>query len=93
VPVAIFLLATGALWQGLFVVFCGLFVIGLVDNLLRPILVGREARMPDYLAFLSTLGGLQLFGFNGFILGPAAAALFLSVWELYVRDRAVPEPA
>lgn len=88
VPVAIYLLATGLVWQGLFVVFCGLFVIGLVDNLLRPILVGREARMPDYLAFLSTLGGLQLFGFNGFILGPAAAALFLSVWELYVRDRA-----
>jgi predicted PurR-regulated permease PerM len=88
VPVAIYLLATGAIWQGLFVVFCGLFVIGMVDNLLRPILVGREARMPDYLAFVSTLGGLQLFGFNGFILGPAAAALFLSVWELYVRDRA-----
>ena len=87
VPVAIYLLATGAVWQGLFVVFCGLFVIGLVDNLLRPILVGREARMPDYLVFLSTLGGLQLFGVNGFILGPAAAALFLSVWELYVRDR------
>lgn len=89
VPVAIWLLATGAIWQGLFVVFCGLFVIGLVDNLLRPILVGREARMPDYIVFLSTLGGLQLFGVNGFILGPAAAALFLSVWELYVRDRTV----
>lgn len=94
VPVAIYLLATGAVWSGLFVVFCGLFVIGLVDNLLRPILVGREARMPDWLAFLSTLGGLQLFGFNGFILGPAAAALFLSVWELYLREhpRAVVPP-
>lgn len=93
VPVALYLLATGAVWQGVFVVFCGLFVIGMVDNLLRPILVGRETRMPDYLVFLSTLGGLQLFGFNGFILGPAAAALFLAVWELYVRDRGAPVEA
>ncbi len=93
VPVAIYLLATGAMWQGAFVVFCGLVVIGMVDNLLRPVLVGREARMPDYLVFLSTLGGLQLFGFNGFILGPAAAALFLSVWEIHVRERGRPDAA
>jgi len=85
VPVAIYLLATGAVWQGLTLVFCGLFVIGLVDNLLRPILVGRDAKMPDYIVFVSTLGGLQVFGFNGFILGPAIAGLFLAAWQLHVE--------
>ena len=88
VPVAIYLLATGAIWQGVTLIFCGLFVIGLVDNLLRPILVGRDARMPDYIAFISTLGGLELLGLNGFILGPAIAALFLVCWELYFTSSA-----
>lgn len=83
VPVAVYLLATGSVWQGATLIFCGLFVIGLVDNLLRPILVGRDARMPDYIAFISTLGGLELLGLNGFILGPAIAALFLVCWELF----------
>jgi predicted PurR-regulated permease PerM len=89
VPVAIYLLATGALWQGLVLVFCGFFVIGLVDNLLRPFLVGRDTKMPDYLVFVSTLGGLQLFGFNGVVLGPVIAGLFLAAWQLHVD---APEP-
>jgi predicted PurR-regulated permease PerM len=84
VPAAIYLLATGAIWQGATLVFCGLFVIGMVDNILRPILVGREARIPGYVAFVATLGGLHLFGINGLILGPAIAGLFFSAWELHV---------
>jgi len=92
VPVAIYELATGAVWQGLTLVFCGLFVIGLVDNLLRPILVGRDAKMPDYLVFVSTLGGLELFGFNGIVLGPAVAGLFLAAWQLHVEEaRGAPQ--
>jgi len=86
VPTAIYLLATGSVWQGLTLVFCGLFVIGVVDNILRPVLVGREARIPDYIAFVATLGGLALFGVNGLILGPAIAGLFLSAWELHVAS-------
>lgn len=82
VPVAIFLLATGAIWQGIALALCGFFVISMVDNLIRPILVGRDARLPDYVVFVSTLGGLQLFGFNGFIIGPIVAGLFLSGWQL-----------
>jgi len=87
VPVAIYLLVTGSVWQGLVLVFCGFFVIGLVDNLLRPILVGRDTRMPDYIVLISTLGGLGIFGINGFVLGPMIAALFLAAWEIFGRFR------
>ncbi len=81
VPVAIYLLITGSIWQGLVLVFCGFFVIGLVDNLLRPVLVGKDTRMPDYVVLISTLGGISILGINGFILGPVVAALFMAGWE------------
>ena len=84
VPVAIYLFATGAVIKGGILVFCGLIVIGMVDNVLRPILVGRDTRMPDYIVLISTLGGLELFGLSGFIIGPVIAALFLAVWEIFI---------
>ena len=88
VPVSVYLLATGDVWQGLFLAFCGIFVIGLIDNILRPILVGRDTRMPDYVVFITTLGGLELFGFNGIIVGPMIAALFMTIWEVFGNHRA-----
>jgi len=87
VPVAIYLFATGAVIKGGILVFCGLIVIGMVDNVLRPILVGRDTRMPDYVVLISTLGGLELFGLSGFIIGPVIAALFLAVWEIFIALR------
>lgn len=93
VPVAIYLFATGAFVKAAILVFCGVFVIGLVDNVLRPILVGRDTRIPDYLVLISTLGGLQLFGISGIIIGPVIAALFLAVWEIFITmRRQVPVP-
>lgn len=83
VPAAIILIATGSLWQGIaLALFCGL-VVGSVDNLLRPVLVGRDTQMHELLIFFSTLGGLLAFGAMGFILGPILAALFLTVWEMF----------
>lgn len=83
VPAAIILAATGSFWQALgLALFCSL-VIGSVDNLLRPILVGRDTRMHELLIFFSTLGGLLAFGAMGFLLGPILAALFLTVWEMF----------
>ena len=72
----------------------GVLVIGLVDNILRPILVGRDTKMPDYLILFSTLGGLALVGITGFVLGPVIAALFLAVWQMYEESRSsdAPEP-
>lgn len=87
VPMAIYLLLTGAIWQGLVLVFCGLFVIGMVDNILRPVLVGRETRIPDYIVLITTLGGLQLFGFHGIVIGPVIAAMFIAVWDIAADRR------
>ncbi|WP_257978456.1 AI-2E family transporter [Aeromonas salmonicida] len=55
----------------------------MVDNILRPILVGRDTKMPDYLILLSTLGGIIVFGINGFVLGPIIAALFITTWLIF----------
>ncbi|MGH6736859.1 MAG: AI-2E family transporter [Methyloceanibacter sp.] len=81
-PVALYLLATGAVWQGLVLMAFGAGVIGLVDNLLRPYLVGKDTRMPDYVVLISTLGGLAIFGLNGFVIGPLIAAMFIAVWDI-----------
>lgn len=87
VPVAIYLFVTGAVWQGAVLVGCGVLVIGMVDNLLRPILVGRETRMPDYVVLISTLGGIDAFGINGFVIGPVIAALFIAAWDIFADVR------
>jgi len=81
-PAAIILIANGSIWSGIIMILIGSLVIGLVDNLLRPLLVGRDTRMPDYLILLSTLGGLTAFGISGIVIGPIIAAFFLSVWEM-----------
>ena len=82
-PVAIYFFLTGALWQGVALVAWGVLVIGLIDNLLRPILVGKDTRMPDYVVMITTLGGMAVFGINGFFLGPVIAAMFIAVWHLH----------
>jgi predicted PurR-regulated permease PerM len=85
-PVAIWFLATGVIWKGLVLIFVGVFVIGLVDNLLRPLLVGKDTQMPDYIVLISTIGGMAIFGINGFVIGPVIAALFMAVWSLYAAS-------
>ena len=86
-PVAIYFLVTGAIWQGVVLALYGVFVIGMVDNVLRPILVGKDTKMPDFLILISTLGGMAIFGLNGFVIGPLIAALFLSSWGLFSGTR------
>jgi predicted PurR-regulated permease PerM len=82
-PAAIILMVTGEVWRGIaLAAFCGL-VVGSVDNLLRPLLVGRDTQMHELLIFFSTLGGLLMFGVMGFIVGPILAALFVTVWEMF----------
>jgi len=63
----------------------GVLVIGLVDNLLRPILVGKDTRLPDYVVMIATLGGMSVFGLNGFVVGPAIAAMFIAAWHIVVH--------
>ena len=90
VPVAVYFLLSGAIWQGVALTLYGVLVIGLVDNLLRPALVGKETGLPDYLIMISTLGGMAVFGINGFVLGPVLAALFIAVWHIYTVEQVDP---
>ncbi len=91
-PVAIYLLLTGAIWQSVTLVVYGTLVIGLIDNLLRPLLVGKDTRMPDYVVMMSTLGGMAVFGLSGFIIGPTIAAMFIAAWQIYGRTRGATNP-
>ena len=92
-PVALYLLLTGEVGNAIVLASFGVGVIGLVDNLLRPLLVGKDTQMPDYLVLLSTLGGLSLFGLAGFVIGPTIAALFIACWDLYAAGLALPAAA
>ncbi len=91
-PVATYFFVTGELWQGAALVAYGVLVIGLVDNVLRPVLVGKDTRMPDYVVMITTLGGMAVFGINGFVLGPAIAAMFIAVWHIYTTTRPADLP-
>lgn len=93
VPVAVYLLATGAIWQGIAVIVSGVVVIGLADNILRPILVGRDTGIPDYVVLVTTLGGIEICGLSGIVVGPVVAALFLAGWQILTEQRlGQPEP-
>jgi predicted PurR-regulated permease PerM len=87
-PVAAYLLLSGDYIAGGVLLLVGVGVIGLIDNLLRPLLVGKETRLPDYVVLVSTLGGLVLFGINGLVVGPLIAALFVACWTLFRDGRA-----
>ena len=86
IPVAVYLYATGEIVAATILVAYGALVIGLADNVLRPILVGRDTRLPDYIVLFSTLGGLSILGVTGFVLGPLVAALFLSFWSIFIKE-------
>ena len=92
-PVGVYLLATGAIWQAVVVILSGVLVIGLVDNILRPILVGRDTGIPDWLVLVTTLGGINLIGLSGIVIGPLVAALFITGWQILAEQReAVQDP-
>ena len=63
-------------------VFCGL-IVGSLDNVLRPILVGKDTKMHELMIFFGTLGGIFMFGIAGIFIGPLIASLFVTIWELY----------
>lgn len=95
IPAAAYLALSGMWGKAVTLTLIGVFVIGVVDNLLRPPLVGQETRLPDYVVLLSTVGGIALVGINGFVIGPLVAALFLAAWSIFMAERRLPddEPA
>ncbi|MDR2128342.1 MAG: AI-2E family transporter [Burkholderiaceae bacterium] len=92
-PAAIYLAVTGSIGQAIGLALWGLLVISMIDNLLRPLLVGKDTKLPDWIVLLSTLGGISLFGISGFVVGPVIAALFMAAWTLFnqARDEILPE--
>jgi predicted PurR-regulated permease PerM len=85
-PAALYLYAVGDWIAASVLLAYGFFVIGLADNILRPILVGRDTKLPDWMVLLSTLGGLSLFGINGFVVGPLIAVLFIAFWQIFSKE-------
>ncbi|WP_167953999.1 AI-2E family transporter [Sphingomonas jejuensis] len=90
-PVALYLFAIGSVVPAIVVVASGVAVIGLADNLLRPILVGRDTGLPDWLVLVTTLGGISLLGLSGIVVGPLVAALFLTGWQVLTEQRLAAE--
>ena len=88
IPVAAYLIFSGSVWQGIVLLVYGALVIQMADNLLRPVLVGKGAQIPDYVVLVTMLGGIAAFGVNGFVIGPIIAALFLASWDIFAAWRA-----
>lgn len=86
-PIAIYFIATGAIVKGVVLVAYGALVIGLVDNVLRPLLVGKDMRIPDWVVLITTLGGIAVLGINGLVVGPLIAALFIAIWAVVAQSR------
>ena len=83
IPASIALVAQGHTGSGIgLALFCGL-VVGGIDNVLRPLLVGRDTNMHELMIFFGTLGGLFMFGMSGLLIGPLIASLFITVWQIY----------
>ncbi len=88
VPAGVIMLLTGHPWKGALILAFGFLVISMIDNLLRPILLGKDIQMSSLLIFLSILGGITLFGFSGFVVGPMITSLFLAMGDMYRRLQA-----
>ncbi len=86
-PAGIIMLVTGHIWEGVVILVGGTLIVGTVDNVLRPFLIGKDISMHPVLIFLSTLGGLSIFGFAGFIIGPVIASLFTALWDIFEELR------
>jgi predicted PurR-regulated permease PerM len=90
VPAALIMLFTGHYWEGITILAVGALVISMVDNLLRPVLLGKDIQMHPLLIFLSTLGGIMLFGISGFVLGPMIIAFSMTAWGFRQAARVTP---
>jgi len=85
-PAGLILLATGSIWQGVLILIGGALIVSLMDNILRPILVGRDTKMPDVVILISTLGGLSILGIAGFVIGPLVAGFSVVMWNMFEEE-------
>lgn len=85
-PASLLLFINGDLYGSITVALGGTLILGTIDNILRPLLVGRDAKIPDAIVLLSVLGGIGVFGLSGLLLGPVIAAIFLASWQLFETE-------
>jgi predicted PurR-regulated permease PerM len=85
-PFATYFIATGEILRGVALLVYGALVVGLIDNFMRPFLVGQATKMPEFVVLISTLGGIATFGLQGFITGPVVAAMFIAVWKTFLKE-------
>ncbi len=85
-PAAVVLMILGQVWQGVLLLLIAALVVGNIDNILQPRLVGRETGMHDLLIFFATIGGIGMFGMMGFIIGPIIAAFFITLLDVYAVE-------
>ncbi len=85
-PMGLWLLFSGAVWQGVFLLIFGVGIVSTIDNVLRPKFVGRDTQIHPLLVFFSTLGGIALFGIVGFLIGPIIVSFFLALVRIYARE-------
>lgn len=76
---------------GIFLLIWGIAVVGFLDNVLKPILIGSRARMPFVIIFFSIVGGVKAYGLLGFVLGPVIVASFFTFVDIYRKGYASPE--
>jgi len=94
VPAVVYLFATGESLPAVGLMVWSAVLVGTIDNVLRPRLVGGETKMSDLTVLVSTFGGLATFGAAGLILGPVIAAVFFTVWDVFARaDEQAADPA
>jgi predicted PurR-regulated permease PerM len=86
IPAAIIQALLGNVWQGVAIFLISTLIISNIDNLIRPRIVGQEAKMHDLLIFFATIGGIAAFGIMGFIVGPVIAALFVAIIDIYGKE-------
>ncbi len=72
---------------------CGLFIFSSVASVVRPILLGHDVRMPDYVVLIATLAGFELMGLNCFVIGPVIAAWLMAVGEIFTDTGGAGSPA
>ncbi|MFA6412659.1 MAG: AI-2E family transporter [Syntrophales bacterium] len=82
-PAGIVMAMMGHFWEGMIILAFGIIVISHVDAVLRPLLLGHDVQMHTLLIFLSTLGGLALFGISGFVIGPVITSLMQAFWQMH----------
>ena len=82
-PTALYLIIEHNYAQGIGLLLFGVFVISMVDNVLKPLIIGGRTKMPTIIILFSVLGGIKLFGVIGLIMGPLITAVFISVFEIF----------